>query len=243
MFLAMDLIRGETLADRMRVRGITAPETVSLLTPIADALDFAHDRRVVHRDVKPENIMIGDGDHPYLADFGIAKRLATSGFTATSGFIGSYNYAPPEQIRGLPVTPASDVYALAAVLYHCITGRRPYVRDTDAAVLHAHVFEPPPEAASGQPGADQFNSLIARGMAKNPEARFESATEMLRDASGLVEALPAARRTISPAIAADSPTRTSADAHGYPICRRRFLHPQRSCPMLISRRRCRQLAL
>ena len=188
LFIVMRFIRGQTLAEQMRADRLTAEKTISLLVPIADALDTAHAAEIVHRDVKPQNIIVStDTGHPYLADFGIAKGVATTGFTETRGFIGTFNYAAPEQILGRPVTPATDIYALTAVLYHCLTGQPAYPYETDAGVLHAHVYEPPPTVAADHPGASSLNALTARGMAKEPGARFASASELMREASGLVD--------------------------------------------------------
>ena len=190
LFLAMRFISGETLGDRIRAGDLTAQQAINLLAPIADALDAAHAVGIVHRDVKPQNIIISDTARPYLADFGIAKGVATTGFAETRGFIGTCNYAAPEQILGRAVTPATDIYALTAVLYHCLTGRPPYLRETDAAVLHAHVYEPPPTVVTDHPGADRLSALIARGMAKEPRARFASASELMREATGLAHTWP-----------------------------------------------------
>jgi serine/threonine protein kinase len=187
LFLAMEFVRGGTLADRMHAGGLTAKQTIRLLVPIADALDAAHALDIVHRDVKPQNIIISDAGHPYLTDFGIAKGVATAGFSETHGFIGTVTYAAPEQILlGRAVTPATDVYALTAVLYHCLTGRPAYLGESSEAVLHAHVVEPPPTVAPDHPGGTQLNALTARGMAKDPAARFASASELMREATGLV---------------------------------------------------------
>lgn len=198
LYLAMRLVRGVTLAQVMRDGGLNAEETVRLLTPIAGALDVAATANVVHRDVKPQNILVDQDGRPYLADFGVAKAGTTIGSSATGGFVGTYNYAAPEQILGRPVTPAADIYALTAVLFECLTGARPYARDAEPAVLHAHVNEPPPTVARGQPGADRCDRLIARGMAKRPASRFASAGEMMSEAAALVASLPASRRKAAP---------------------------------------------
>ena len=186
LFLAMEFVRGATLADRMHAGGLSAKQAISLLVPIADALDAAHALDIVHRDVKPQNIIISDAGHPYLTDFGIAKGVATAGFSETDGFIGTVTYAAPEQILlGGSVTAATDVYALTAVLFHCLTGRPAYLGESSEAVLHAHVVGPPPTVAPDRPGGIQLNALTARGMAKDPAARFASASELMREATGL----------------------------------------------------------
>src|SRR6185312_6453669 len=117
LYLAMRLVEGTNLAELIQTRGLTADQTIEVLRPIASALDTAHAAGLVHRDVKPQNVLITSHGHPYLADFGVAKGSNTYGLTATGGFIGSVNYASPEQIKGFTLTDASDVYALTAVLF------------------------------------------------------------------------------------------------------------------------------
>src|SRR5579884_136813 len=180
LFLAMRFVEGSTLADRMRAGALPARETLSILRPIGDALEAAHGMGLVHRDVKPQNILLADRGHPYLADFGIAKGAHTNGLTVTGGFLGSFNYAAPEQALGRPTTAATDVYALTAVLYQCLTGQVPYPRDTDAGVLLAHVNEPPPTVEPTVPATREFNAVIARGMAKAPADRYQNPSDLLR---------------------------------------------------------------
>ena len=200
LYLAMRLVEGSTLAERMHDEGLSARKTLEILRPIADALDVAHGARIVHRDVKPHNILLGPNDHPYLADFGIAKGPETRGLTATGGFLGSVNYAAPEQILGEPVTAASDVYALTAVFYQCLTGEVPYPRDTDAAVIHAHLTDAPPALLGTGVVESALSNLIARGMAKGPAERFEKAGELLSAAADTLEQLPPPRLLAIPEI-------------------------------------------
>lgn len=204
LFLAMRLVRGETLAQRLHYGGLTAHQALRLLAPIADALDTAHAAGIVHRDLKPQNILIGDRGYPYLTDFGVSKRITATDSTASGGFVGSHNYAAPEQVLGRPITSATDIYGLAAVLYECFTSQLPYARETDAAVLHAHVYEPPPTVALGQPAAQRFNGMMMRAMAKEPWRRFATAAELMLEASAVTEALPAAQRGLSPAFVGSS---------------------------------------
>ncbi len=198
LFLAMRLVRGGTLADRMRAGGLSGEQAITILTPIADALDAAHAAGIIHRDIKPQNILITTSGHPYLADFGIAKGTTTAGFTAAGDFVGSANYAAPEQILGHTITQAVDIYALAVVVYQCLTGQVPYPRDTDAGVLYAHVNAPAPSIPSDQPGADRFNEMMARGMAKLPEARLDSAGALLALAADVIDRVPPPMRQLSP---------------------------------------------
>jgi len=194
LFLAMRLVEGSTLAEVIGPNGLTTSQTIDLLHPIAEALDAAHDAGLVHRDVKPQNILVTRRGHPFLTDFGIAKSPHLRGLTDTGRFVGSANYASPEQIRGESLTAASDLYALAGVLYQCLTGRVPYPRDTEAAVMHAHLNDPPPTLASGGKGHTRLDSVIRRGMAKSPRGRFLRGREMLDAAASAVDRLPDSTR-------------------------------------------------
>ena len=183
LFLAMRLVRGPTLKDddpRRRARRRIAPCASS--RPVADALDAAHEVGLIHRDVKPQNILVGARDHAYLADFGLTKAPDESGaLTGTGQFVGTIDYVSPEQIRGEGASHRSDVYALAGVLYECLTARCPYPRPTEAAVLFAHISDPPPSLTEERPDLPaELDEVIARGMAKDPDERFASAGELMR---------------------------------------------------------------
>jgi serine/threonine-protein kinase len=197
LFLAMRLVRGSTLAERIRLGGLTAPETLVLLSPIADALDAAHAAGLVHRDIKPQNILIDSTGRSYLADFGVAKGMLSTDDGMTRGFVGTYNYAAPEQIRGGSVTAATDIYALTAVLYQCLTGRLPYARDTNRRVLQAHMSAPPPALDGDDPYVRAVNRMIATGMAKQPNRRFASAGELIEAAARAIDLLPTSRETFA----------------------------------------------
>ncbi len=212
LYLAMRLVEGTNLAELIQTRGLTADQTIQILRPIASALDTAHAAGLIHRDVKPQNILITNQNHPYLADFGVAKGSNTYGLTATGGFVGSVNYASPEQIKGLTLTPASDVYALTAVLYHCLTGQVPYERETDAGVMHAHLHEPPPSLAKLDGANSDFHTVLARGMAKDSGARYGHAGDLLTAAGLSVSRLPTARRKHVPAFPNGAPG--SSDSPG-----------------------------
>jgi serine/threonine-protein kinase len=185
LFLAMRLVRGPTLKDETRADPLDTERALRILLPVADALDAAHEVGLIHRDVKPQNILIGARDHPYLADFGLtnvpdeAARL-----TGTGQFIGTIDYVAPEQVRGEGATVASDVYALAGVLYECLTGEVPFAKPTEAAVLYAHMSEPPPKVSEHRPELPAaVDDLIARGMAKDPAARPASPSHLMREAA------------------------------------------------------------
>lgn len=176
LFLAMMLVEGSTLADRLAGAPLAIEETLRLLEPIAGALDAAHTRGIVHRDVKPQNVLIDRAGTPFLADFGIAKTpLAGVALTATKDFLGSVNYMAPEQIRGETVAPSADVYALAAIVFQCLTGTVPFPRENETATMHAHLHDPPPTVPEGTPAREQLNAVFARGLAKDPSFRPASA--------------------------------------------------------------------
>ena len=198
----MRLVEGTNLAELIQTRGVTADQTIELLRPIASALDTAHAAGLIHRDVKPQNILITSQGHPYLADFGVAKGSNTYGLTATGGFVGSVNYASPEQIKGLTLTPASDVYALTAVLYQCLTGHVPFPRETDAGVMHAHLHDPPPTLPTLTGADSDFHTVLARGMAKDPGARYGHAGDLMNGAALSVSRLPIDMRKSVPAFPA-----------------------------------------
>ena len=181
-FLAMRYVAGTDLETRLRAGPLEPSEAVHLLSQVASALDAAHEQGLIHRDVKPANVLVATGkgvekaDHAYLTDFGLTKhRGSQSGLTEASAFIGTLDYIAPEQIEGKPVDGRTDQYALACVAFECLAGRVPFVRDTDIAVAMAHLRDAPPSAVelrSGLPPA--VDPILARGMAKRPEDRYPS---------------------------------------------------------------------
>ncbi len=183
LFLAMRLIRGSTLKDLIVAGELGGEDAVRLLMPIAEALDSAHAAGLTHRDIKPQNILVGPRGHAYLADFGLTRSTADTGLTKTGQFVGTLDYVSPEQIRGEEASPASDIYALTAVLYECLCGVVPFPKPSDVAVLNAHVSDPPPLVTEHRPElAPAVDDVIARGMAKDANARQTSATEMIVEA-------------------------------------------------------------
>lgn len=183
LFMAMRLVRGPNLKDMIISRELDAGRTLRLLKPVADALDAAHEAGLIHRDIKPQNILVSGRDHAYLADFGLTKAPGEKSLTKTGQFVGTLDYISPEQIRGQKATTASDVYALAAVLYECLSGVVPFPKDSEAAVLFAHMSDEPPKVTDQRPELPgDLDDVIARAMAKDPEQRHPSAGELLRDA-------------------------------------------------------------
>ncbi len=183
LFLAMRLVRGPSLRELLREGSLDADRTLRILTPVADALDSAHEESLIHRDVKPHNILIGRGDHAFLADFGLTKSAGEQSLTKSGHFVGTLDYIAPEQVQGEDASRASDIYALAAVLYETLTGSPPFARPTDAATLFAHVADPPPRPseARAELGA-QIDDVIAHGLAKLPADRPPTALALLDEA-------------------------------------------------------------
>jgi len=184
LFLAMRLIAGPTLKGLILDGQLDPRRSVRLLAQVAIALDAAHEAGLIHRDIKPQNILIGRGDHAYLADFGLIKAPDEARLTGTGQFIGTIDYVAPEQIQGDPATPASDVYALTGVLYECLTGEVPFPKPSEAATLHAHVMSPPPTVTERRPDLPPaLDGVIAQGMAKDPWSRPSRAAELIQSAS------------------------------------------------------------
>ena len=188
LYIAMRYVSGADLRAVLRAQHVIAPDQALLLLGQAGrALDAAHRHGLVHRDVKPGNILIepseeeGEPDHVYLTDFGISKHMASrSGLTATGEFMGTIDYIAPEQIKAQPVDGHADIYSLGCVLYECLTGRVPFSKDVDAAVIWAHVEEIPttPSAVrAGLPPA--VDEVIGKALAKDPAARYATCREFI----------------------------------------------------------------
>ena len=187
LYLAMRYVEGTDLRSLVdESRGLGAERAVRIIWQIAGALDAAHRRGLVHRDVKPPNVLIAaEGEeHVYLTDFGLTKHAAASaGFTRTGVFVGTPDFASPEQIRGEHADARADIYALGAMLFHALTGRPPFPRDSELAKMYAHLNDPAPAAsplAQGVPPA--LDVVIGTAMAKAPEERYASAGDLARAA-------------------------------------------------------------
>ena len=195
LFIAMRLVNGADLWGVLRREGALSPErALELLSPVASALDAAHAAGLVHRDVKPGNILVderpGRPDHVYLADFGLSKgAVAGISLTGDGNPVGTPGYSAPEQVQGQDVDGRADQYALACVAFELLTERVPYERDQPLAVLLAHLSAQPPSLAARRPGMPATaDRVIARALAKRPEQRYASCrdfTDALRQAFGL----------------------------------------------------------
>jgi serine/threonine protein kinase len=172
LFLAMRFVNGDDLRTLVGRDGpLDASRAAAVIAQVAAALDAAHARELVHRDVKPANILLTADDHAYLTDFGLVKDLAaTAGITRTGEVLGTLDYVAPERIQGGETGPWTDVYALGCVLFFALTGRVVFPLEEPERKLWAHISEPPP-AASVTPGVD---AVVARALAKDPRERYES---------------------------------------------------------------------
>jgi Protein kinase domain len=192
LYLSMRYVKGLDLRTVLQLEGPLDPDrALDIAGAVAEALDAAHAAGLVHRDVKPANILIEDGPGPeservFLTDFGLTKRVSSSGsggLTRVGIFVGTPAYASPEQCSGKPVDGRTDEYSLACVLHECLTGATPFPRDSDAQVLAAHLLEHATPVSTMRPGIPRaLDDAIARGMAKDPAARFGTCTELV-DAS------------------------------------------------------------
>ena len=185
LFLAMRYVEGSDLAKVLAEDGALEPKrAVELLSQIAEALDAAHEKGLVHRDVKPSNVLIAESagrEHCYLGDFGLTKRTGSlSGVSVAGEIVGTLEYVAPEQITGNALDERADVYSLGCVLYECLTGQSPFPRATDVALLWAHVHEEPTPPSKARPDLPkELDTVLARALAKEPGRRYRSAGELL----------------------------------------------------------------
>ncbi|MBN2369452.1 MAG: protein kinase [Vicinamibacteria bacterium] len=182
-FFTMELIDGENLGRRLRNQGRLDPTlSASFVYQIAEALDYAHLKEVVHRDVKPSNIMITREGTVKVMDYGIARARSFDGLTVTGAFLGTPDYVAPETAEGRGTDGRSDLYSLGVVFYEMVTGRRPFVGDTHYATLKKHCLEPPTPPSDLEPGVpEEIEAMILRLLQKDPAERYATAGELLSD--------------------------------------------------------------
>ncbi|USX54733.1 serine/threonine-protein kinase [Lentzea sp. HUAS12] len=186
LYLDMRLVEGSDLSDLINGRTLDPARAVRIVEQVASALDAAHADGLVHRDVKPSNILVAAGDFVYLVDFGIARSSspAATSLTASGSVVGTLDYMAPERFESGPVDGRADVYALACVLFACLAGRRPFTAEGTAAQIWAHMKEEPPKASPLNPSVPPaLDGVIAKGMAKSPDDRYASAGEFAQAAA------------------------------------------------------------
>jgi serine/threonine protein kinase len=192
LFIDMRLVDGGSLKDLLRAQGALEPARAArIITQVAAALDAAHAEGLVHRDVKPENVLLTPDDFAYLVDFGIAHSGGDASVTASGSVIGSCAYMATERFTEGRIGPQADVYSLACMLYECLTGGPPFDHEELPQVISAHMFSPPPRPSIMRRGISRvFDDVIAVGMAKEPAERFSSAGELARAATEAASVAP-----------------------------------------------------
>jgi CheY-like chemotaxis protein/tRNA A-37 threonylcarbamoyl transferase component Bud32 len=191
LYIAMQFIRGSDLSAILNEEGRLRPyRAIDVCRQVASALDAAHGMALIHRDVKPGNVLI-EGRRAYLTDFGLTKRSGgtKSGLTQAGELVGTIHYVAPEQIEGGDVDARTDVYSLACLLFHCLTGHVPFERETDVAVIYAHLSETPPKLTDVRPELPAgLDAVIAKGLDKSPERRFQSCSDLMSAARVVIDA-------------------------------------------------------
>ncbi len=187
LFISMRWVEGTDLRSLIIREGRLDPaRAITIVEQIGAALDAAHRHGLVHRDVKPANVLLAAEarEHAYLTDFGLTKRTTSAaGLTGTGQFMGTIDYMPPEQIKGERADARADVYSLGCLLYHSLTGHTPYERDSEVATIYAHLADPPPRVVEGAPGAPPaLDEVVRRALAKEPNERYPSAGDLARAA-------------------------------------------------------------
>src|ERR687883_1006220 len=193
-FIVFEYVEGETFKDRIRRLGrLPVPEAVAYAVEIGRALECAHAHMLVHRDVKPQNVLIDPDGRAKVTDFGIARSLEAQGLTATGRVLGTTDYVSPEQALGHPVTEQSDIYSLGIVLYEMLTGEIPFRADTQVAVAMKHVRDPLPDVQRRRPEISaSLARVVERATAKETQNRYGDVSEMVHDLEEVL-AIEAAR--------------------------------------------------
>ena len=196
-YYAMEYLEGQTLTEIIQERGpLSVGQTLSVLRPLAEALDYAHSQELVHRDIKPGNIIVGPDASATLTDFGIARAAHETRLTQTGSIVGTPEYMSPEQARGSGVDKCSDQYALAVVAYEMLAGHVPFQANSTPALLHKLVYEPPPSLRKARPDLPvAMERALGKALAKEPRERYESCVEFV---STLERSAPTSQSTAGP---------------------------------------------
>jgi tRNA A-37 threonylcarbamoyl transferase component Bud32 len=200
LYLAMTYIEGSDLREILRREGRLEPErTLELMSQVAAALDAAHGAGLIHRDVKPANILVKvepSGEHAYVCDFSLARHVSSvSSLTSERGFVGTIDYVPPEQIEGGSIDHRADVYSLGCVLFECLAGERPFERESELSVVFAHLNEPPPLLSELRPALPEaFDGVLQSALAKSPGDRYSTCSELVEAARAALQGRTFVRR-------------------------------------------------
>jgi serine/threonine-protein kinase len=208
--IVLELVEGHTLRQHLDAHGpLPAVDAIDIAAAVADALEVAHGAGLVHRDVKPANILLCLDDRVMITDFGIAKLVDTTDHTATGAMLGSVKYLSPEQVEGAPVDGRSDVFSLGIVLYEMLAGSPPWIADQPAAIALARLHSEPPPLAARRPDLPRgLDTVVRRALAVDPAARFPAATD-LRDALRAVRAAPVVAIDPEATVLAERPQQVS----------------------------------
>ncbi len=212
-FIVMEYVDGRSLSNLLRAEGpLLADRAAAIGAEVASALAFAHSRGVIHRDVKPGNVLLAHSGQVKVTDFGIARASnTTESLTQTGAVMGTATYFSPEQAQGLSVDGRSDIYSLGVVLYEMVTGRAPFSADSPITVAYKHVRETPPPPREINPSVPpEFEAVILQAMAKSPDDRYQSAEELRADLMRYQQGRPV---LANPALA-EAPTTVQAAATG-----------------------------
>ncbi len=199
LYIAMQYVDGTDLGALLRTEGALEPQrVVSLLGQIAGALDVAHERGIVHRDVKPANLLI-DGDECFLTDFGLTKQISSETMlTADGQFVGTVHYMAPEQVEGGAVDAAADLYGLGCVAFHALTGRPPFDLDSEVSVAMAHIKEPPPSLTALRPDLPTgLDAVLQRALAKRKQDRQSSCRALVAEIDEALQGAATEARTVT----------------------------------------------
>jgi CheY-like chemotaxis protein len=201
LYLAMQYIEGSDLSAVLRTQGRLRPyRALDVCRQVAAALDAAHAQGLIHRDVKPANVLI-EGRTAFLTDFGLTKRMdgTRTQLTKAGDVVGTIHYVAPEQIEGGHVDARTDIYSLGCVVYHCLSGELPFARDTDVAVIYAHLSEDPPRLTSARPELPGgLDAVIAKALEKSPERRFQTCADLMSAARAVIDAAGPLADTVTP---------------------------------------------
>ena len=248
LYLAMRYIKGSDLGHTVRSEGPLDPwRVIAIISHVASALDTAHAEGLVHRDVKPGNILLTRDrttgiERAFLADFGLTKRLASSGggLTHSGQFVGTVDYVAPEQILGEPVDGRADGYSLACVLFLALTGKPPFPRPNDVGTIYAHVHEPPPHLTAN--GTTNLDRVIARGLAKDRNDRYGTCSSLVEATRSALQAEPETLAGISAIRADPEPGRVQSSGEPRTVMVEREATKEASSPRTARPRHARRTA-